>query len=162
MTSRTRSRPTRPGLALAFCDQPGVVQIGGREHALHRPVDAHPADQGPGVDAFQGHDAVAGQVFVQLAFGAEVAHPAARLANDEAGQVRLAAFHVFGVDPVIADLGIGHGDDLAAVARVGEDFLVAGHGGIEADFAVDFADGAEGLSGEDRAVFQGKFRNVAW
>ena len=70
--------------------------------------------------------------------------------------MRLAAFDVFGVDAVVADLGVGHRDDLTAVARIGEDFLIAGHRRVEADFAVDFACGAERGSGEDRAVFQGK------
>ena len=72
------------------------------------------------------------------------------------------AFHVFGVDAVVADLRIGHGDDLATIAGIGEDFLVAGHRGVETDLAVDLAEGAEGRSGEDRAVFQGEFcRSVA-
>ena len=97
------------------------------------------------------------QVAVQIAVGAEVAHPAALLADDEPGQVRLVTLHVFGVHAVVADLGVGHRDDLPAVARIGEDLLVAGHRGVEADLAVDLAFGAEGRSGKDGSVFQGKF-----
>ena len=67
------------------------------------------------------------------------------------------------IDAVVADLGIGHGDDLAAIARIGEDFLVAGHRGVEADLAVDFAVGAEGRAGEHGSVFQGSFAIcVSW
>ena len=79
------------------------------------------------------------------------------LADDEAGQVRPPALDVLGIDAVVADLRVGHRDDLAAVAGIGEDLLVAGHRRVEADFAVDFAIGADRSAGEDGAVFEGKF-----
>ena len=82
---------------------------------------------------------------------------AAVLADDEAGEVRPAAFDVLGVDAVVADLRVGHRDDLPAVAGVGEDLLVAGHRRVEADFAVDFAGGADGGAGEYGAVFESEF-----
>ena len=157
ITSRTRSRPTRPGLALALATRLASSRSIGREHALHRPVDAKPADQRPGVDAFEADDVRACEIVVQIAVGAEVAHAAAVLADDEAGQMRLVAFDVLGVDAVVADLRVGHRDDLAAIARIGEDFLIAGHRGVEADLAVDLAVGAEGSAGKDRSVFQSKF-----
>jgi len=50
-------------------------------------------------------------------------------------RVRTPRFHVQFVDAVIADERIGHRDDLAFIGRVGEDFLIAGHGSVEADFA---------------------------
>ena len=84
----------------------------------------------------------------------------ALMADDEAGQVRLGALDVLGVDAAVADFRIGHRDDLAAIARIGEDFLVSGHRGVEADLAVDFADGAEGRSRKDAAVFEGEFRDL--
>ena len=40
-------------------------------------------------------------------------------------------FDVLGVDAVVADVRIGQRDDLPAVARVGQDFLVAGERGVE-------------------------------
>ena len=61
----------------------------------------------------------------------------------------LGAFDILGVDAVVADFRIGHRDDLAAIAGIGEDLLVAGHRGVEADFAVDFALGAEGNAGKN-------------
>ena len=54
--------------------------------------------------------------------------------------------------------GIGHGDDLALVGWIGEDFLVAGHGGVEADFAAGLGGGAEALAVKHRAVFEGENR----
>ena len=58
---------------------------------------------------------------------------------------RARRLHVFGVDPDVADLRIGHGDHLAVVRRIGEDLLVAGHGGVEHDLAARLADRAEAL-----------------
>ena len=75
--------------------------------------------------------------------------------------MRPAALDVLGVDAVVADQRVGHRDDLAAVGGIGEDLLVAGHGGVEADLAVDLSLGAEGLAGVDRAVFQGELGGFA-
>ena len=40
-------------------------------------------------------------------------------------------FLVFAVDPGVADMRIGQRNDLTAIGRVGQDFLVAGHSGVE-------------------------------
>src|SRR5205807_1882875 len=53
--------------------------------------------------------------------------------GDEAGDVGPGTLGVDAVEPVVADVGVGHGDDLAPVRRVGEDFLVPGHPGVEDD-----------------------------
>ena len=52
-------------------------------------------------------------------------------------------FDIFVVGADIADMGKGEGDDLRGVGRVGENFLIAGHGGVEADFADRVAQRAE-------------------
>ena len=39
------------------------------------------------------------------------------------------------VDPDDPDMGEGEGDDLGGVGRVGQDLLIAGHRGVEADLA---------------------------
>src|SRR5262249_43746880 len=62
-----------------------------------------------------------------------------------------------GVDPIVADLGAGHRNDLAVVRGVGEDLLVPSHARVEDDLAVNFPEGAEGPSRVDRAVFQREF-----
>jgi hypothetical protein len=74
--------------------------------------------------------------------------------------VRLRAFEIFFIDPVVPDLGIGHRDNLAAIARVGEDFLVAGHGGIEANFSIHFAGRAERGAGVNGTIFQSELGNL--
>ena len=83
MTSRARSRPTRPGLALRLGDEAGVVEVGRREDALHRPALAGQADQGPGVDPLDADDAVLGEVVVERPAATVVAGQPAQLADDE-------------------------------------------------------------------------------
>ena len=61
-------------------------------------------------------------------------------------------------DAVVADERAGHRDDLAGVGRVGEDFLIAGEGGVEAGFAFDAAGRGVAKRGavENAAVLEGE------
>src|SRR5204863_5220770 len=77
--------------------------------------------------------------------------------DDETPQENFAALGIGRVDAVVADLGIRHRDDLSAVRRIGQDFLVTGHARIEYDFAVDLAVGPESQTGENFAIFEGQF-----
>ena len=61
-------------------------------------------------------------------------------------------FDVLGIDPVVANVRIRERHDLLAVAGVGEDFLVAGHGGVEHHFADGGACGTNRIADKDRAV----------
>jgi hypothetical protein len=56
----------------------------------------------------------------------------------------------------VADVRVGQRDDLAAVARVGEDFLVAGHRGVEHHLADGVAGSAEGMALKHRAICEGE------
>ena len=147
----------RTGLGLGH--QPGVVEVDGGQDAFHGASGPQPAHQRPGVDPFHADDAPTFQIAVQIAVGPEIAHAPTFLANDEPGQVRLGAFHVFGIHSVVANLGVGHRHDLSAVARIGEDLLISGHRGVEADFALDFAFGAKSRSRENGSVLQREFRD---
>jgi hypothetical protein len=51
---------------------------------------------------------------------------------------------------------IGQRDDLAAIGRIGQDFLIAGHGGVEHHLAAGDAIGADGLALENRSVGEGE------
>ena len=88
-----------------------------------------------------------------------------RYFNREAIQkaIRIALANGFGrlvvgrVDPVVADVGIGEGDDLSGVGRIGDDLLVARQHRVEHGLAYGDAvvgHRAEGLSLEHRAVGQ--------
>jgi hypothetical protein len=68
--------------------------------------------------------------------------------------LRLPRFHILGRDAVVADFGAGHRHDLSRVRRIGQDFLVAGHAGVEHDLASRFSFGAGGLAAKERAIFE--------
>ena len=57
-------------------------------------------------------------------------------------------------DAVVADLRARHRDDLPGVRRIGQDFLVAGHAGVEHDFAGGLARRARRVAFEPGAVFE--------
>ena len=56
------------------------------------------------------------------------------------------------IDAVVADVRVGQGDDLLAVTGVCQDFLVAGHGGVEHHLADGGASGTNGITNIDSAV----------
>ena len=91
-------------------------------------VDAGNADDAarlqPGVEMFGG--AVVGRVG-----DVGLEHAAAHARRGR----QVGRFDVFVIGADIADVREGEGDDLAGIGRVGEDFLIAGHGGVEAHFA---------------------------
>jgi hypothetical protein len=65
--------------------------------------------------------------------------------------------HVHRLDVVlvgadIADMRECEGDDLPGIGRIGEDLLIAGHGGVEADLAHRMPGCAEAEAFEDGAV----------
>ena len=91
--------------------------------------------QAAGVDVGDGDGFVAYQIVVQAFGGAKVAVQERQVADNQACGVNTATFFIFGVGTGIADVRIGEGNDLFAVGRVGQDFLIAGHGCVEHDFA---------------------------
>ena len=63
---------------------------------------------------------------------------------------------VIGAD--IADMREGEGDDLPGIGRVGQDLLIAGHRGVEADFADRDAGSARALALDHGAVGENEKR----
>ena len=57
---------------------------------------------------------------------------------------------VVGAD--IADMREGEGDELSGIGGIGEDLLIAGHRGVEADFADRLAFGAEAEAFQHGAI----------
>src|SRR2546421_4557471 len=74
------------------------------------------------------------------------------VAHDEPRGVYLRRFAILVVHPGIADVRIGEGDDLPAIRRIGEDLLIAGHGGVEHHLADRRALRADRAAVEHRAV----------
>jgi hypothetical protein len=52
---------------------------------------------------------------------------------------------------------IGQADDLASVARIGENFLITGEAGIENDFAATAREGTGGPAVKYASVFERKY-----
>ena len=88
---------------------------------------------------------------------APVAHEGRDFADDETFDVGAAGFAIGLVGAVVTDLRIRENDDLAGVRRVSEDFLIAGDGGIENDFAGALGSRAKTNAFKNRAVFQGEY-----
>ncbi len=91
-----------------------------------------------GVDSRNRRHARADEKVMKAAFGAPVRRVRALFVDDEACAPRANAFRVLDVHAGVADVRDRHANHLAVVRRVGQDFLVAGHRGVEDDLAVAF------------------------
>ena len=63
---------------------------------------------------------------------------------------------IFAVGADISDMWIGQRDDLPTIGRIGQNFLLAGDGGIEYHLADTDAFGADTIAAEHRTVGQCK------
>ncbi|MGY4482600.1 hypothetical protein ACVWWR_001791 [Bradyrhizobium sp. LM3.2] len=93
---------------------------------------------------------------VEMLGGAVVRGIGDRGAQDHAARAGRRG-HVHRLDVVVvgadvADMRKGEGDELAGIGGIGEDLLVAGHRGVEADLADGLAFGPETKAFEHRAV----------
>ncbi len=108
------------------------------------------------VDAGNGDDAAGGQPLVEMHGGTmvrrigEVGLENRAYRSGAVGRVQILDVLVVGAD--IADVREGEGDDLAGVGGIGEDLLIAGERGVEADLADGLAGGAEAVAFDDRSV----------
>jgi hypothetical protein len=112
-------------------------------HAL----DADEARERPRVHAAQPDHAACLEPFVEVTRCAIVRRRGDGSAeNDPARSGRrghVDGFDVFLVRPHVADMRECESDDLAGIGGIGENFLIAGHGGIEADLPDRMPDGAK-------------------
>jgi hypothetical protein len=129
----------------------GVEDVGG-DGSVHGSAGSEAAGEGAGVDAVDAGDVVVFEVLVEGLGGSPVAGDVTEVVGDRAAYVGAVGFFVEGVDAGVAEFGVGEGDDLAQVAGVCHDFLVAGHAGVEDDFADDRVGCAEGVAAIDGAV----------
>ncbi len=126
------------------------------DHGVRHAVLADPGGQRARVDAAEADDAARLQPLVEMLGGAVVGRLGDIGLEDHAdGAVaggRRQVFDVFVVGADIADMREGEGDDLAEIGGVGQDFLIAGECGVEADFGLDLAGRADALAFDHRAV----------
>ena len=125
-----------------------------RDGTVHDAALAQGAGQAAGVDALNADDAVLFQEGIQRFLTAEVGGLFACLAHDIALGPDLAALDILAVHAVVADQGVGLGDDLAVVAGVGQRFLKADHTGGENDLTDGCAGAAHADTAENPAVCQ--------
>ena len=92
------------------------------------------------------------QVLIERHLRAPVRRPLPILLDDKAFDMDPRRFGILLVDADIADLRIGHADQLSFVRRVRENFLVAAHGSVEHDLAHSLANGAESAADKDAAI----------
>lgn len=111
--------------------------------------------EGAGIDVLDAGNAVAREVIGETFPGAPIGGDFTEFADNEGADVRAGGFLVLRVDPVVADHGVGHGYDLAAVRGVRDHFLVTCHGGVETDFSGGGSAGSEGNSWKAASVFKG-------
>ena len=158
VTSLARSSPTMPGKAASFALQRLEVELAVRRMRDHRVRHALLADQRgqrAGIDAGDGDDAARFEPGVEVLRRAIIRrrgdrraqHAAAHPAGGEAARL-----HVLVIGADIADMREGEGDDLPGIGRIGQDLLIAGHGGVEADLADGDAGCARALAFDDGAV----------
>ena len=126
------------------------------DHRVGHALAADQRGQRAGVDAAQAHDAADLQPLIEMARGAIVRRIGDRRAQDDTARARrrrhVHRLDIFVVGADIADMREGEGDQLSGVGRVGEDFLVPRHRGVEADFADGVAFGAKTETFEHGAV----------
>jgi hypothetical protein len=86
--------------------------------------------------------------------GAPVRRNLREFADNKPLDVRASGFFVIEIGADISDVRIRQADDLARIAGIGENFLIAGEAGIENDFPASARDGAGGAPVKYAPVFQ--------
>ena len=147
-------RSRRAGLG----DERIAIARTGRDDPALGAVGAKVPGEGPGVDLADADDTRLFEIAVQLAGRPPRGGTGRCFPHHEAGHLRPGRFDVVPVHAVVADVGIGHGDDLAGVGGVGEDLLVTAQGRVEDDLTGRLARGSEGAAFHDDAVLEGKRR----
>ncbi len=104
------------------------------------------------VDVRDRGDAVRYEVLAERPAGAPVREKRRNVAHHQPGGVHARGFLVLGVDAGVADMRVRERDDLAAVGGIREDFLVAGHRGVEDDLSGGAAARAGRAAAEHRPV----------
>ena len=129
---------------------------GGQDGTVHDAALPDDAGEVAGVDALDADGIVSLQKAVQRLLTAPVGRGLAGLADDITLGPDLIRLHVVLIHTVVADEGVGLGDDLAVVAGVGQRLLKAHHAGGKDDLAHGDALSAHRLAGKDHAICQKK------
>src|SRR5256712_6298738 len=116
-----------PDLTRAGLQVPGGRHQGG----LHRPLRTNLDGESPRVGALHGGGRVGFQEIRQAEDAPRMAWDGTGLLHHEPGRLDRLGFHRRRIDAVVADEGVRHHEDLAAVRWIGEGLRVARHVRIE-------------------------------
>ena len=130
----------------------GFVDLASHQAATLRAFVAQDAGEFAGIDSGNRRDVLIAQVTGQVLAHAEIARADRQIADDQSGGEDLVRLGVFRIDADIADVRIGQRDDLPAIRRIGQDFLIAGHRGVEHHFTGCMGLRADRIPAEYRAV----------
>jgi hypothetical protein len=128
----------------------------GQGAAVLRAAGAQQTGQPTRVDVGDRDGAFASEVGLQRLGHPEIRRQDRQIPNHQAGGEDLRRLDVLVADPIVADVRICQRDDLPAVARVGEDFLVAGQGRVEHDLADRVTGSTDRNTLKDRAICEGQ------
>ncbi len=84
-----------------------------------------------------------------------------KITNNKTGSTYLGGLSVLWRDTSVTDMGIGQSNNLPGIRRIGEDFLISGHRGIENDFSTCFTITTNGDTVENAAVLKSKYGDPA-
>ena len=130
------------------------VEVFGRQNGSLRAEIANMANERTRIDALDSHDVLALEEFGQAHARAPIRRRAAHIMHDQAAQSRLGRLRIVEVHTVVADLGIGHRDNLTRIRRVGNDLEIALERRVEANLARNFACGTACPAVESGSVLQ--------
>ena len=76
------------------------------------------------IDSCDTCETVCREEFIEPLLSPVVRMTASKFANDDAPTEHPARFCIINVDPIVADVWVGKRDELAGIARVGDDLLI--------------------------------------
>ncbi len=155
MTTLARSMPLSPGKARSGAQRDvGIGAVRSRDAAALGAALAQDPGELARVDARDRDGLALDQELRQRMARAPARMQQRQVADHEPCGMDRVGLEVLGSDAGVADVGIGERDDLAGIGRVGQDFLVARHRGVEHDLAGRDAGSADRNAPKHRAVLE--------
>lgn len=110
--------------------------------------------QGPSIHLGDPGDAIPLQIALKAFVRSPIGRRPGRLAHHKARDAGERGLQILPIQPVVPDHRVGHRHQLPRVGRIGEDFLIAGHAGVENHLAKGGTGGAESDAVEAAAVLK--------
>ena len=118
-----------------LCKQARIVQIEGGDDAFLRTIVAQMSGKGAGIDAGDSDNAMFSEKLGQALGGAPIGGREAHVVHNQTAKSQAIGLKIVRVNAVIANLRVGHGDDLASIGGVGDNLQVTFERGVEANLA---------------------------